>query len=282
MSKSGKSKLDYNGFIILKDNGLVCLTDMWRAAGAIKTQKVDYWLKPESNCLLLLQILLESKPDLKPEIERVLATKPQSAFRNQEYRNWTNQVKQIAVDAGLIKITKGKIGGTYAIDKIAIAYAQFLSPEFHAWALTAIKERIEEEADPELGITRSRQRAIRAWERQGKSTNYISARLDSIPREDYYESALYQHGVTTPKEFAWCKTKVYEPIIGHPNSFRANRGLKKGQNLKDGMNIEELSTTDFAKVLSTKRINTLNPDNARSCASISYSAAQQIANLLNQ
>jgi hypothetical protein len=51
-------------------------------------------------------------------------------------------------------------------------------------------------------------------QKQGKSPDYIQARLESVPREDYYEKALYQHGVRQPREFAWCKAMVYQPIIG--------------------------------------------------------------------
>ncbi len=136
--------------------------------------------------------------------------------------------------------------------------------------------------EEELPIHRSRQRAVKSWDEQGKSAKYIQARLDSIPKEDYYEAALYQHGVREPKDFAWCKAMVYQPIIGNTQSFRKARNLKKGQNCKDGMNIEELSSTDFAKVLSAKRINTFHPNDPKSCASISHTVAQQVAHLLHQ
>jgi hypothetical protein len=136
--------------------------------------------------------------------------------------------------------------------------------------------------DEDLPIHRSRQRAVKSWDEQGKSAEYIQARLDSIPKEDHYEAVLYQHGVRQPKDFALCKAMVYQPIIGNTTTFRKARNLKKRQNCKDGMNIEELSSTDFAKVLSAKRIKTFKLDNAKSCASISYNVAQQVANLLNQ
>jgi hypothetical protein len=48
------------------------------------------------------------------------------------------------------------------------------------------------------------------------------------------------------------------------------------------MSIVDMAGTDFAKVLSAQRINTLNPDTASLCASISYSTAKEVAHLLNQ
>ncbi len=133
-----------------------------------------------------------------------------------------------------------------------------------------------------MSLNNSRRRTIRHWERQGKSSEYIEARLDSILREDYYERALSEHGVHKPKDFGFCKFRMYLPIIGSTKKFRIARKLKEKQNCKDGMSLEELATTDFAKVLSAKRINTFNAMGAKACANISYAAAQQVAQLLNQ
>ena len=44
----------------------------------------------------------------------------------------------------IYKTTRGKFGGTWAHWQIALAYAKYLSPEFHAWANQAIKDRVEE------------------------------------------------------------------------------------------------------------------------------------------
>lgn len=289
MGKLRSYSMDYKGFAIHRqqNGGLICLTDMWRATGSVISHETDRWLQLENTCRLLLQFVLEAKPELKSIIDGLLETKPVSSSTKsfkKAYRAWTKEIKQLGIDAGLMTIKRGGGNGcgTYAIDKLGIAYAQELSTEFHVWALTAVKERIEEDIDPDLGISRSRQRAIKTWEKQGKSREYIGARLDSIPKEDFYEAALYKHGVKVPLHFAQCKAKVYQPIIGRTEDFREARGLKKGQNCKDAMTMEELAATDFAKVLSAKRINTINPNGVSSCASISHSTAQQVANLLNQ
>ena len=284
MGKLRAKNMNYKGLVIhcQQNGGLICLTDMWKAAGSVKSQELDKWLIQRRICERLLELVLEAKLELKPVVERTLAEQPVANSGCKKYRAWASQVRKLAKDVGLISTRGGIGGGTYAIDKIAIEYAESLSTEFRDWARNAVKERIEEEVDPELGICRSRQRAAKTWEKQGKSREYIGARLNSIPKEDFYEAALYEHGVQAKKDFAWCKAKVYEPIIGLTKDFRAERGLKKGQNCKDGMSIVELAGTDFAKVLSVQRINTLNPDTASLCASISYATAKEVAHLLNQ
>ena len=276
--------MNYKGLVIhcQQNGGLICLTDMWRATGSVKSQELDKWLMQRRICEWLLELVLEAKLELKPFVEKTFEEQPVANSGCKKYRAWASQVRKLAKNVGLIS-TQGGIGaGTYAIDKIAIEYAESLSVEFRDWARNAVKERIEEEVDPELGISRSRQRAVKNWAKQGKSPEYIGARLDSIPKEDFYEAALYEHGVKVPQHFRICKARVYQPIIGRTEDFRTARGLKKGQNCKDAMTMEELAATDFAKVLSAKRINTLNPNGVSSCASISHSTAQQVANLLNQ
>jgi hypothetical protein len=284
MPKLQNKSMNYKGLVIhcQQNGGLICLTDMWKAAGSVKSQELDKWLIQRRICERLLELVLEAKLELKPVVERTFAEQPVANSGCRKYRAWASQVRKLAKDVGLISIRGGIGGGTYAIDKIAIEYAESLSTEFRDWARNAVKERIEEEVDPELGIRRSRQRAVKTWEKQGKSREYIGARLESIPKEDFYEAALYEHGVKVPQHFARCKAKVYEPIIGLTKDFRTARGLKQGQNCKDAMTMEELAATDFAKVLSAKRINTLDPNGVSSCASISHSTAQQVANLLNQ
>ena len=284
MGKLRAKNMNYKGLVIhcQQNGGLICLTDMWKAAGSVKSQELDKWLIQRRICEWLLELVLEAKLELKPVVERTFAEQPVANSGCKKYRAWASQVRKLAKDVGLISIRGGIGGGTYAIDKIAIEYAESLSTEFRDWARNAVKERIEEEVDPELGISRSRQRAVKTWDKQGKSPEYIGARFESIPKEKFYDAALYKHGVKVPQHFKICKASVYQPIIGRTEDFRAERGLKKGQNCKDGMTMEELAATDFAKVLSAKRINTLNPNGVNSCASISHSTAQQVANLLNQ
>jgi hypothetical protein len=48
------------------------------------------------------------------------------------------------------------------------------------WLARVALERMEEAADPELGIRRARERAVAAYQRQGKDSKWIAGRLDGI------------------------------------------------------------------------------------------------------
>ena len=45
---------------------------------------------------------------------------------------------------------RGRFGGTYAHWQIFLAYAKYLSPDFHMWANQVVKEWFEEMADRKL------------------------------------------------------------------------------------------------------------------------------------
>jgi hypothetical protein len=48
-----------------------------------------------------------------------------------------------------LKITRGRFGGTFAHWQIALAYAKYLSPEFHIHCNNIIRRFVEEEQNPD-------------------------------------------------------------------------------------------------------------------------------------
>lgn len=101
------SDLIFNGIIIHDKSEMLSLTDMWKAAGEPNDKRPSEWLRHEGT------------------IEFVEAV---SAF------NMGN---------AHIKTTKGKGGGTWAHWQIALAYAKYLSPEFHMWCNQVVRAHME-------------------------------------------------------------------------------------------------------------------------------------------
>lgn len=90
---------------------MVNLTNMWKASGGVAAKRVPRWLQRDS-----VQQFIETVGEKLNVPEMVL-----------------------------LKSTKGRYGGTYAHYQIALAYAKYLSPEFHMWANEVLMERLEEE-----------------------------------------------------------------------------------------------------------------------------------------
>lgn len=101
--------LAYEGHVIHQRNEMVSLTDMWRAAGAPPTKRPSTWLSYDAT---------------REFVEHIGAT-----FKGQ-------------LNA-LCEVKRGRGGGTWVHWQIALAYMKHLSPAFHAWGNTAIRERME-------------------------------------------------------------------------------------------------------------------------------------------
>ena len=113
----------YNNIEIQFGDELVNLTNMWKACGSKKSQRPYEWLAlPETNRFL------ESLDN---------------EFKGQKIR--------------LLKTVKGRYGGTYGHYQIALAYAKYLSPTFHAGGLAVstfvAHESDHDHTDEEAGLT---------------------------------------------------------------------------------------------------------------------------------
>ncbi|WP_226576520.1 KilA-N domain-containing protein [Acuticoccus sediminis] len=97
--KIAKFELDYNGRPICGRADMLSLTDMWKAAGAPPDKRPAEWLRHDGT---------------KEFVECVAAT--------------VNVGK-----AHILEGQRGRAGGTWAHWQIGLAYAKYLSPEFHIW-----------------------------------------------------------------------------------------------------------------------------------------------------
>jgi len=98
------SPLVYNGEVITQRDQMISLTDMWKAQGADPARQPANWLA-STDAKNFIEVL-------NPGNSGVMAK-------------------------------SGKNGGTYANWQIALAYAKYLSPEFHIWCNTVVRERME-------------------------------------------------------------------------------------------------------------------------------------------
>lgn len=104
--------LVFNGVEIHDRSEMLCLTDMWKAQGSDPAQQPANWLMSAEA-----KNFISALNDLNPGNSGVMAK-------------------------------KGKNGGTYAHWQIGLAYAKYLSPEFHMWCNTVVRERMEGKPTP--------------------------------------------------------------------------------------------------------------------------------------
>lgn len=101
--------LTFNNTGIRRNAEFLCLTDMWRAADAPRAKKPAHWLRTD-----VAQEFVEFIQD-------------QVAY---------SQLEVLRVDRG------GTDPGTWAHWQLAMAYAKYLSPEFHAWCNEVVRREM--------------------------------------------------------------------------------------------------------------------------------------------
>ena len=286
MSKSSNS-IEYKGQIIHVNpqTHLVNLVDMWKAAGADINKKPVQWFRQAKTANLLLTLC-------KQHLDVPIAIRPKPSPKSPNYRNqlrdWMSEIKHLAVQCGLLMIKSSqrsdskKESGTYAIPNVAIAYAEDLSPEFHAWALTAIKDRIEEEANPELAYLRGKERAVKGWKRQGKPDDWIQDRLNSIENYKQHTTILKQHGVVRngrTNGYAACANAINRPILGaDAKVLKSELGIaKKSGRLRDNLSRVQLTALSFAEAMADSDIETNELYGNHECIQACSQAASQVA-----
>lgn len=99
--------LTYEGEIITAKSNMLSLTDMWRAAKGDPSKSPAQWQR------------LPSSIEFVDHLELIVGKSHDNL-----------------IDAR-------KRGGTFAHWQIALAYAKYLSPEFHMWCNTVVRERME-------------------------------------------------------------------------------------------------------------------------------------------
>jgi len=100
---------------------LVNLTDLWHSAGEDPSKRPTIWLRQQ---------------DAQAFIKELAA-------------------KENVIQDHIIKSTRGRFGGTFAHWQIALAYAKYLSPEFHIHCNNIIRRFVEEEQNPDMAVDRA-------------------------------------------------------------------------------------------------------------------------------
>lgn len=217
--------LRFDGEAVRKDKeGRFSLNDLHRMSGADPSKRPGSWIRSDSIQGLVEVLQDEIMPNAGKRAFEVLVSK------------------------------KGNNGGTWAILGLAIAYTKFLSPEFHAACLKVIEERIEEEQNPELGVTRSVDRAQNSYLRAGKTQEWIQKRIQGICTRHALTAFLKSRGCNAPDDYRSCTNALYIGATGTDASgLKKSMGLDAKANPRDHMTRRQLSEIALAEELAIEK-----------------------------
>lgn len=239
--KLSRIELSYNGqsfFIDIAEGNMVNLNKLHELSGAAKGKEPKEWNK---------------LPSTKNVIESINGGK-----------------------SPVLKTKRGVGGGTWAHWQLALSYAQYLSPELHLAVNQAFKERLEETIDPELGINRSRERAIKKWEEQGHDEKWIADRERHLDTRKVYVNTLVEHDVKPGFEIGICTNKIYKGIFNKDKSElekdirHKHPDLPKKINIRDHAKRSSIAAIGLAEALASEEIDEFNVRGLEGCAQVSY------------
>lgn len=207
--------IKYNGMNInLSNDKLVNLTDMWKAVDGKSSQRVPKWRE------------LPSTKNFLESLEKDLNVRK----------------------SDLWKTRGGNGGGTYGHWQIALAYAKYLSPEFHIWANKALREHCEEAVDPGLKIDRG----VEAYRRKGYSEEWIANRQLGKTARDEFTSILGECNAKW-RHYAIASDMVNKVVLGMTEkAYRKQMGIS---HTRDGQSKAQLAMIRAIEALATERID---------------------------
>lgn len=230
-----------------KGNDLISLTDLWKASGNNRFGNPHEWSRKEGS----------------PFIDFIS-------------KKLNTPVSRI------IKTTRGKGGGTWAHWQIALAYAKYLSPELHLYVNQVFKERLEEDANPELAYNRGRERALKGWKKQGKTESWVNDRIQGMEQRKVFTSILGKHGVAG-SGYGKCTDSIHEPLLGKPtNIIKQELGIKKSDSIRNHIgNIENIGIR-LAEALAGENIEKRDYRGTDQCSMVCYDASTTISRAISE
>jgi KilA-N domain len=180
--------------IRVDENNLLCLNDIWQAAGFSKNQKPSDWSRLPMVTQLHVAVL-----------ERTTG----------KSRSWTKTEFRSVLYAKM-----GKGGGTYADIRLALAYAEYLNPKL-ALEVKEVFLRYKA-ADPTLADDVLQRASTEANEWAGRRA------LSRVVRNGY-TATLSAHGVRQRLDFAICTNALYEGLFRrNAKQLKADKGIISG------------------------------------------------------
>lgn len=151
----------------------------------------------------------------------------------------------------LIQTTGGKqrvnCSNTEGILRIIQSIPSPKAEPFKQWMAQVAAQRLDQLADPELGI----HQALADYKRLGYSDNWINQRLKSIEIRKDLTDQWKLHNVEEGIQYATLTDIIYQAWAGRTaKEYKQLKGLKK-ENLRDNMTNEELVLNMLAELSTT-------------------------------
>jgi len=164
-----------------------------------------------------------------------------------------NQLKMIAEDG---KNRETDVADTETVLRLIQSIPSPKAEPFKLWLARVGYERLEETADPEIGINR----ALKTYLQKGYSQNWINQRLKSIEIRKSLTDEWENRGAKESIEFAILTNEITKAWTGLTTKEYKNLKSIKKENLRDNMTNLELVLNMLAETATTEIHRTENSE----------------------
>lgn len=208
----------------------------------------------------VVQVLTDSA-DVKQYIKKMRARDPEL---NSSWGTLCTLTALQAADGKKYRTTAAPVSG---ILRIIQSIPSPKAEPLKLWLAKTGAERIAEDEDPEIAITRARE----SYLRKGYAPEWIDQRIMGIRVRNELTDQWKEHGVTDSRQYSSLTQAVHKGTFGiTPKEHKATKGLKH-QNLRDNMTTLETVLTMLGEATTAELTKTQNPDGFKE----NYRIAQQ-------
>lgn len=223
-----------------KDGDMYSLNDLWKMLGSPKSMEPKFWKR-------------------LPDTERYLDSESN-----------TQKVRK----SHLLRIKKGRGGGTYATQRVFLEYARYLNKDLAVQINEVFLQEIKAQQNPELYLDKARA----AYKRKGKGDEWVDKRFKGISTRNAPTHTLSHHGCKTGKDFSRCTKASYEGLFGRSvPALREALNITEKQSIRDNMSSTQLTILELSEDLAKKKIEGKNINGAKNCADTCRDASQAIS-----
>lgn len=169
--------------------------------------------------------------------------------------NWgtiCTPIQMIAVDGKMRKI---QATNTHGLLRIIQSIPSKKAEPFKQWLAIVGKQRLDEEADPQIAIDR----AIESYRNKGYSEEWIAQRMRGIEIRKDMTNEWRRAGITDSTQYASLTNILTAAWSGKTvKEYKKFKGLKK-ENLRDNMTNTELVLNALAEISTTEISKATNP-----------------------
>jgi hypothetical protein len=228
------------------EEGLISLTDIWKASGEAKQDSPYHWLRLDEARTFIAHI--GKTTDV-----------------------WDLQSTEIE---GVLEKKRGRKGGTYATAQIALAYAKWLSPELHEEVNDLFLRA--KAGDPSV----AEETLDNYMQNQDRDPEWDTSRIRGKLYRAYFTDVLAAHDVSR-RGFGMATNMLYQGALGKNNKqLREERGLPTESGkmtypaTRDHMTREELTKTLIAEELAAFSIQENGLKGDEQCSQVANKAGK--------